>query len=151
MATNDPYATPTPDAAPPPAAPPAGQQQSAYGAPQTANNGLGTAALVLGIIAVVLFWTIIVGFVCGLLGLIFGIIGRKRANRREATNGGAALAGAITGGLAVLATVAIIAVGAAFFEHHKKDFQNLDQCLRHAQSQHDRQQCQNDFNRNVSN
>ncbi len=158
MSGQDPYASPDPNAAPsaapPSAAPPAGAPPYApyapgYGVPQTANNGLGTAALVLGIIGLVLFWTVFVGFICGLLGLIFGIIGRKRATRHEATNGGAALAGAITGGLALLGSIAIIAAGAAFFEHNKKAFDNYRQCVNHAQSQQQLQQCADEFDRNV--
>ena len=151
MSSQDPYASPDPNApastaaAPPPYAP----YPQGYGAPHPANNGLGTAGLVLGIIGLVLFWTVIVGFICGLLGLIFGIIGRKRASRHEATNGGAALAGAITGGLALLGSIAIIAAGAAFFEHNKRAFDNYQQCVNHAQTQHQLQQCADDFNRSV--
>ncbi len=100
---NGPYQTPPP---PPgvgyPTAPPPGPFMPLM--PQT-KNGLGTAGLVLGIIGAVLFWTIWVGVILGILALIFGLIGRSRAKRGEATNGGAALAGAILGGLAIVASV----------------------------------------------
>ncbi|WP_245769294.1 DUF4190 domain-containing protein [Streptomyces indicus] len=69
------------------------------------KNGLGVAGLVVGILGVVMFWTIWIGVILGVLGLIFGLIGRSRAKRGEATNGGMALAGAILGGLAVVASV----------------------------------------------
>lgn len=68
-------------------------------APQP-RNGLGTAALVLGIIAAVfafvpfMWW---LGFILGILATVFGLVGRGRAKRMRATNGGVALAGAITG------------------------------------------------------
>ncbi|MFD9504638.1 DUF4190 domain-containing protein [Streptomyces sp. NPDC060035] len=65
-------------------------------------NGLGIAAMVLGIIAVVGFCMWGLGVILGILALIFGIIGRGRAKRGEATNGGMALAGIILGSIAVL-------------------------------------------------
>jgi hypothetical protein len=150
-ADGSPYATPPPGYVPPPVG---GQPPAGYGPPGNyglqPKNGLGTAALVLGIIALVLCWTIFVGFICGLLALIFGIIGRRRVSRHEATNGGAALAGAITGGLGLAASIAIIAAGAAFFVSHKNDFKNYNDCINHAQTQQDLQQCADDFNRSVT-
>jgi hypothetical protein len=150
--------TETPPSSPPPgygapqqqgyAAPPPGY--GGYGPPQP-KNGLGTAALVLGILGLVFFWTIFGGFILGLLGLIFGIIGRKRASRGEATNGGSALAGAICGGIAVVATIAIIAAGAAFFSNHKDDFNNYSDCLNNASTNQEIQQCADDFNRSINN
>ena len=50
---------------------------------------MGITAMVLGILAVCLFCLYgIVAVVLGVLALIFGILGRKRAQRGEATNGG---------------------------------------------------------------
>jgi glucose uptake protein GlcU len=153
---DDPYATPAPGspAPPPPPGPPAyeGASYAGYGytQPVAARNGLGTAALVLGIIALLLSWTIVVGFICGVLALVFGIIGRRRASAREATNGGSALAGAITGGLGLLVSIALIIAGAAFFETHKNDINNYRDCLRQAQTGQERQQCADDFNRSIN-
>ncbi|MEU1125584.1 DUF4190 domain-containing protein, partial [Streptomyces sp. NPDC005899] len=65
-------------------------------------NGLGVAALVLGIIAVVGFCMWGFGIILGILALIFGIIGRGRAKRGEANNGGMALAGIILGSVAIV-------------------------------------------------
>ncbi|MEU0148330.1 DUF4190 domain-containing protein [Streptomyces sp. NPDC006288] len=65
-------------------------------------NGLGTAAMVLGIIAVVGFCMWGLGIILGILALIFGIIGRGRARRGEATNGGMALAGIILGSISIV-------------------------------------------------
>ncbi|MER5552687.1 DUF4190 domain-containing protein [Streptomyces sp. NPDC002793] len=64
-------------------------------------NGLGTAAMVLGIIAVAGFCMWGLGVILGILALIFGIIGRGRAKRGEATNGGMALAGIILGSISI--------------------------------------------------
>ncbi|MFI6943104.1 DUF4190 domain-containing protein [Streptomyces sp. NPDC050418] len=99
-----PASGPAPHQAPPvpgspyPMAPPPGPYM------MQPRNGLGIAGLVLGIIGTVLFLTIWVGIVLGILALIFGLIGRGRAKRGEATNGGVALAGAILGGIALLAS-----------------------------------------------
>ncbi|KPC83737.1 MULTISPECIES: DUF4190 domain-containing protein [Streptomyces] len=65
-------------------------------------NGLGIAAMVLGIIAVVGFCMYGLGVVLGVLALIFGIIGRGRARRGEASNGGMALAGIILGSIGIV-------------------------------------------------
>ncbi|MFB8029925.1 DUF4190 domain-containing protein [Streptomyces sp. NPDC056465] len=65
-------------------------------------NGLGIAAMVLGIIAVVGFCMWGFGIILGILALIFGIIGRGRAKRGEATNGGMALAGIILGSISIV-------------------------------------------------
>lgn len=85
-------------------------QPGQFAAPGPARNGLGTAALVLGIIGLVfavipfLFW---IGTVLGLLALILGIVGRGRAKRGEATNKGAALAGAVLGMVGIVVSVII--------------------------------------------
>ncbi|MEV4289322.1 DUF4190 domain-containing protein [Nonomuraea bangladeshensis] len=85
---------------------------SAHGAPppgygmvppyhhQQMRNGLGIAALVIGIIGVLTGVIPILFFASGTLGLlavIFGFVGRARASRGTASNGGLALSGAILG------------------------------------------------------
>ncbi|NRQ40821.1 DUF4190 and DUF4352 domain-containing protein [Nonomuraea sp. NN258] len=68
--------------------------------PRPARNGLGITALVLGIIGPltglipIFFW---MAGTLGLLAVIFGFVGRARAGRGEATNGGMALTGALLG------------------------------------------------------
>ena len=125
----------------------------AYGAPATAGpprNGMGTAALVLGIVALLGFWTVILGILLGLLAVVFGVIGRKRASRGEATNGGAALAGAILGGLALVAGIVILAAGAAFFVHHKTDIQKFNDCVSKAQTDQQKQDCADRFKNTIT-
>jgi len=87
---------------------PHGQPGFGAGGPAGApKNGLGVAALVLGIIGVLsaLFF---IGGVLGLVAIGLGIAARGRVKRREATNGGMALAGIILGILAALITAAVI-------------------------------------------
>jgi hypothetical protein len=114
------------------------------------RNGMGTAALVLGIIALLSCWTVLGGLLLGALALIFGIIGRRRANRHQATNGGAALAGAILGGLALAVSILILAVAGVFLINHKEEFKNYRDCVAHANTGSERQQCSDDFNRSVT-
>ncbi|MFF7717356.1 DUF4190 domain-containing protein [Streptomyces sp. NPDC087659] len=71
-------------------------------------NGMGIAALVLGIIAVVGFCMYGLGIVLGILALIFGFIGRARAQRGEANNGGMALAGIILGAIGIVVSAAFL-------------------------------------------
>ncbi len=85
-----------------------------YGYGPQPSNGLGLASMILGIVGVVL--TIIwIGIVPSILAVIFGLIGRGRARRGEATNGGQALAGLILGivgivGFALYVTLLVVAV-----------------------------------------
>lgn len=123
---------------------------SATGRPAGVRNGLGTAALVLGILALLLCWTVVGGVVFGLLALIFGAIGRARVKRGEATNGGPALAGVILGLLGVVLSVVLVVVGATFVFHHKKAINNLDNCLKNATTQQQKNTCNQQFSNSLS-
>src|SRR4051812_5195422 len=113
-------------------------------------NGLGPAALVRGMVAIPGILPVVLGILLGLLALIFGITGRKRSSRREATNGGAAMAGAILGGFALTVSIILVAVGATFFANHKSDIEKLRDCINNAQTQQQRQACQDQFQRDVT-
>ncbi|UNO39682.1 DUF4190 domain-containing protein [Streptomyces sp. MST-110588] len=78
--------------------------------PAPPGNGFGTAALVLGIVGAVLGISVVFGIVLGVLAIIFGGIGRSKAARGEAANGGTALAGILLGVLALLVSVLMIVV-----------------------------------------
>ncbi|MEU1370333.1 hypothetical protein ABZ454_29920 [Streptomyces sp. NPDC005803] len=87
------------------------------------SNGMGTAAMVLGILAICLFCVYgIPSVVLGTLALIFGIIGRKRAGRGEADNGGQALAGVILGSIGIAIGVIIIGGLIWLFVSHADEF-----------------------------
>lgn len=87
-----------------------------YGAPYAASaqprNGFGTTALVLGILSVLTSFTVLLGVLLGVLAITFGFLGRSRAKRKQATNGGMAIAGILTGvagtAIAVLIVVAFL-------------------------------------------
>jgi len=76
-------------------------------APQR-RNGLGTAALVLGILALPAVFTVVGGLILGILALTFGLVGRGRVKRREADNGGSAIAGIVLGSIATALSVAVV-------------------------------------------
>ncbi|MFJ7489777.1 DUF4190 domain-containing protein [Streptomyces sp. NPDC097727] len=99
-----------------------GYNQAPWGG-TTPSNGMGTAAMVLGILAICLFCIYgIPSLILGALALIFGILGRKRAQRGEATNSGQALAGIILGSIGIVFGVAIISFFIWFFVAHADEF-----------------------------
>jgi hypothetical protein len=111
------------------------------------RNGLGIAALVLGILAL-LTGLFVVGAAFGLAAIVLGVLGRSRAKRGEATNGGMALAGIILGVLGVLLTVLVLVGVASLFD--SEQFGNLAECLESAGSDPvAQQQCQADFEEDV--
>ncbi|MDF3294199.1 DUF4190 domain-containing protein [Streptomyces silvisoli] len=82
------------------------------------RNALGTAALVLGIVgtvAAVTCFGVVLGLPLGVLAVVFGLIGRRRARRGEATNGGQALSGTILGAAAIAVSIAVIALVATSY------------------------------------
>ncbi|QEV20559.1 DUF4190 domain-containing protein [Streptomyces alboniger] len=73
-------------------------------------NGMGVAALVLGIIATVGFCLGPLAVVLGVLAVVFGAVGRGKARRGEATNGGQALAGIICGSVGIVLGAAFLVI-----------------------------------------
>ncbi|MFE6666995.1 DUF4190 domain-containing protein [Streptomyces sp. NPDC057697] len=101
-----------------------GYPQAPWGGPPPAN-GMGTAAMVLGILAICMFCIYgIPSLILGALALIFGILGRKRAQRGEATNSGQALAGIIMGSIGIVFGVAIISFFIWLFVAHGDEFED---------------------------
>lgn len=155
----DPFAPPSGDPQPPvygTPPPPPPYEAPQYGAPQyggplisAPRNGFGVAALVLGILALISFFTVVGGIVLGLLALVFGILGRKRAKRGEANNGGMALAGAITGGIGLVLTIGYLVVIAVFL--NSDSGKKLRNCLADADTPAARTACQVQFQQDVTN
>jgi hypothetical protein len=93
-----------------------GYGSTGYGAPAAQRrNGFGVAALVLGVLAVLSAWTVIGGIILGILAVIFGVLGRGRARRGEATNGGMSMAGIVLGVIGTLIAIALIALAVSAF------------------------------------
>jgi hypothetical protein len=122
-----------------------------YGSPPVQpRNGLGVAALVLGIIAILSSWTVVGGILLGIGAIVCGLLGRGRAKRNEANNGGLALAGLVTGAIGLIIGIVMIAVYVAFA--HSDQVQNLQDCLNNAQGDSAAiQQCQLDWTNSFRN
>jgi hypothetical protein len=119
----DPFSPPPSEHPPPPyGAPQYGAPQ--YGGPPNlpARNGFGVTAMVLGIISIVLFFIPGVPVVLGVLAIVFAVLGRKRVGRGEATNGGIAIAGLVTGIVGLLIG-AVVIVFLAFFADAISNYQ----------------------------
>jgi len=140
---------------------PQGYDQPAYGQPaygqpgygsqggRGMKNGLGIAALVLGILALLSTITVVGGLLFGLIALILGIIGRGRAKRGEADNGGMALAGIILGAVSMVLSIVVIVAGVALFE--QLGGASLVSCLEDAgNDQAAIEQCDRDFQDNLN-
>ncbi|MWA08488.1 DUF4190 domain-containing protein [Streptomyces sp. BA2] len=112
------------------------------------NNSLAIAALVLGILAILLFWTVIGGVLLGLLAVIFGIIGARKARGGRAPYGKMSIIGAVLGGLGLIASAVIIAIGASIL--NSDEYKNFDDCVKHADSQSERDSCARDFDREIN-
>ena len=144
----------TPADRPPDSTPPSppGAGYGTYPRAQPRRNGMGTTALVLGAVALVLVVLILfspLGALLGLLAVIFGILGIVRVNRGEADNRGQAVAGLITGALAlVLGLVFVISIG-TFFATNVNDFRQFGRCMDKASSDQARQACAERLSRDL--
>ncbi|MFC8125701.1 DUF4190 domain-containing protein [Streptomyces sp. NPDC057302] len=112
------------------------------------SNGMAITALVLGILAILLFWTVIGGALLGLLAVIFGIIGARKARGGRAPYGKMSIVGAVLGGLGLIASGVIIAIGASIL--NSDEYKNFDDCVKHADTQSERDACAKDFDREVN-
>jgi Domain of unknown function (DUF4190) len=117
-------------------------------ATSTPRNGMGTAALILGVIGLVLA-VVVIGGLLGLVAVVLGIVGLGRARRGEATNRGVAVAGIVTGALAVVLAGIIVAAGAAFWSENKDEIDNFGDCLEQADDDAARERCADRFEQEI--
>ncbi len=124
-------------------------------APPTARsrrNGLGTAALVVGVVALVLAVLLLFAPLAAVLGVLavgFGIVGLLRANRGVATNRGQAVAGLVTGALALVIGLAITVGIGTFYATHVTDFDRFGRCMGNASGAAARQACVEQLSRDL--
>ena len=89
-----------------------GEPPPYYAPPQpvTPKNGLGIAALVLAVVGLLSVATVFAPIILGVIAVVIGAVGRGRAKRGIANNGGIAIAGIVLGGLAIVVGLAFIAI-----------------------------------------
>jgi hypothetical protein len=61
-------------------------------------------------------WTVVGGVILGLSAVIIGFVARGRVTRREASNGGVAIAGIVLGFLAIVVSLIFIPIWIGFFD-----------------------------------
>jgi hypothetical protein len=153
--TGDPVGPPAGYGAPQPAgygAPAYGQQPgfgSPHGGHMPARNGFGVAALVLGILSLPAAVTVIFGILLGVLAIIFGALGRGRAKKGEATNGGMATAGLALGIAGVVLSLLLAAFVGSLLSN--SDIGGLQDCIDEAAGDAAaEQQCAEDFEDSIT-
>ena len=105
-----PYAPGQPYPPPPP------QPYTGYSAPPVApRNGLGIASLVIAIIGLVTCASVVLGVILGIVAVVIGFAARGRVKRGEANNGGVAVAGIVLGFVAIVASLAFVAIWVSVF------------------------------------
>ncbi|QIQ01246.1 DUF4190 domain-containing protein [Streptomyces liangshanensis] len=117
-------------------------------APARGNN-LAIAALVLGIAACVFFWTVVGGIVLGLAAVVLGILGARRARGGRAPRRTMAIVGAVLGGLGLIVSAVIVTIGVSLL--NSDEFKDFNDCVRHANSQSEKDRCADDYKQDVNN
>jgi membrane-bound ClpP family serine protease len=141
-----------PQPGPPGGYPAGGYPQGGYPAAGGRRNGIGVAALVFGVVALVLVILLLfspLGALLGLVAVLLGIIGLVRANRGEADNRGQAVAGLVTGGLALLLGIFFTISVGTWFATHVNDFRRFGDCMDGAVGAAAREQCARDLSRGL--
>jgi hypothetical protein len=113
---------------------------------------MGTAALVLGIVALVLTALILfapLGVLLGVLAVVFGAVGLARVNQRAADNRGQAIAGLVTGAIALLLGILLTVSVGTFFSTHVNDFRRFGRCMHDATTQPAREACARQLSRDL--
>ena len=133
-----------PQPGPPGGYPAGGYPQGGYPAAGGRRNGIGVAALVFGVVALVLVILLLfspLGALLGLVAVLLGIIGLVRANRGEADNRGQAVAGLITGAIALLFGILFTISVGTWFATHVNDFRRFGNCMDNASTPAAHEQC----------
>jgi hypothetical protein len=126
-----------PQPGPPGGYPAGGYPPAGYPAAGGRRNGIGVVALVL----VILLLFSPLGALLGLVAVLLGIIGLVRANRGEADNRGQAVAGLVTGALALLLGIFFTISVGTWFATHVNDFRRFGNCMDQANTPAAREQC----------
>jgi uncharacterized membrane protein len=109
---------------------------------------MAVAALVLGIVGCLFFWTVIGGIVLGLVAVVFGVLGIRKARGGRAPRRVMAWFGLVLGVLAAVASALILALGVSIL--NSSGFKDYKDCLVHATTQADKDQCAKDYAHKLS-
>lgn len=113
-------------------------------------KGLAVASLVLGIVGIVTSF-LLFGALLGLVALILGFVALGKVKRGEADGRGLAIGGIVTGVLAMLLTLILVATVGTFFAKNKDKISNLTECVNKANGNKQAEQaCQEEFNRQLN-
>ena len=146
---------------PPPGPPPGqgpgpyqggGYPPGGYPAATGRRNGIGVAALVIGVVALVLVLLLLfspLGVLLGLIAVVLGILGLVLANRGEADNRGQAVAGLVTGAIALLLGIFLTISIGTWFATHTNDFRRFGNCMDQASGPAAREQCARQLSTNL--
>ena len=149
---SDPPPYQPPPGYPPGQAPGGGYPPAGYPAATGRRNGMGTTALVIGVVALVLVVLLLfspLGALLGLVAVLLGILGLMRANRGEADNRGQAVAGLVTGAVALLFGILVTISVGTWFATHVNDFQRFGNCMDDAVGAAAREQCGRQLSNNL--
>lgn len=115
------------------------------GVPTAMRNGLGVAALLVAILGIFPGSMLCgLGVVLGGIAIALGIAARRRVSRGEANNGGMATAGIVLGVLAIVASLAVLALGLTLFKD--AGLSDYVACIRDAGGDQARtEQCSTEF------
>ncbi|MEV7730022.1 DUF4190 domain-containing protein [Streptomyces sp. NPDC087917] len=117
--------------------------------PGTGRNGLATAALVTGIASLLLLWLWFVGIPLALAAIGLGIAGLRKA-RVVGNNGrGKAITGLILGSVGIVLAAVLVGVGVSIL--NSDEGKDLRSCIGKAQTQQERQSCQDRFSSDMGN
>ncbi len=109
------------------------------------SNGMGIAALVLGILAFLAILIFPLAILLGIAAVVLGVLGRKKASRLEATNGGQAKAGMVLGIVAVVLGVAVGVLFGTLIASNSEEISDLADCLSDASSTAEQEACRERF------
>ncbi len=141
---------PYPGGYPPPAMPYGDYYAAPAALPAAPRNGLGIAALVIAILALVTSFSVAGGVILGSVAVVLGFLGRGRAKRGEANNGGVALSGIVLGALAIVVGLTFIAIWVGLF--NEVGAGDYFDCLQQAgQDSAKVQECSDQFRQSVEN
>lgn len=113
-------------------------------------KGLAVASLVLGIIGILTSF-LLFGALLGLVALILGFVALGKVKRGEADGRGLAIGGIVTGVLAMLLTLLLVATVGSVLINNKDKISNYSDCLKNANNDKQAQKaCANEFNRQLN-